>query len=79
MYFKLIRLSSLNNEIFHVKMLINEEIVPLPHYLVVNQFNVDGFGWIIKILMVYGCIGNIRRLRMFIKYWDKPREDIFII
>ena len=27
-------------------MSINEEIVPFPHYLVVNQCNVDGFEWI---------------------------------
>ena len=47
-------LSGLNTEIFHVKMLINEEIVSFPHYLVVNQFDVDGFKWIIKIIMV--CI-----------------------
>ena len=38
----------------HVKMLNIEEIVPFPHYLVVNQCNVDGFKWISKTLMVYG-------------------------
>ena len=54
MYFKFRRLSGLNAKIFHVKMLINEEIVSFPHYLVVNQFDVDGFEWISKIIMVYG-------------------------
>ena len=41
-------------KIFHVTMLINEEIVSFPHYLLVNQFDVDGFEWISKIMMVYG-------------------------
>ena len=53
-YFNLKILSGQNNEIFHVKLLINEEIVSFPHYLVVNQCNVDGFEWISKIIMVYG-------------------------
>ena len=33
-------------------MLNNEEIVPFPHYLVVNQYNVDRFECIRK-MMVY--------------------------
>ena len=53
MYFNFRALSGRNTEIFHIKMLINEEIVSFPHYLVVNQCNVDGFEWISKILMVY--------------------------
>ena len=41
-------------QIFHVKMWNNEETMPFPHYLVVNQCNVDEFKWISKILMFYG-------------------------
>ena len=43
MYLNLIRLLGLNTKIFHVKMLNNEEIMPFPHYLVVNHCNVDDF------------------------------------
>ena len=32
-------------------MLNKVETVSFPHYLVVNQFDVDGFEWISKILM----------------------------
>ena len=48
------KVSGRNTKIFHVKMLNNEETMPFPHYLVVNQCNVDGFKWISKIMMVYG-------------------------
>ena len=37
----------------HVLLLNNEEIVPFPHYLVVNSCNLDGFEWMYKILMIY--------------------------
>ena len=53
MYLNFRILSGQNTETFHVKMLINEEIVPFPHYLVVNHFDVDGFEWISKLMMVY--------------------------
>ena len=50
-YLNFMIFSGRNTEIIHVKMSINEEIVPFPHYLVVNQCNVDRFEWIRKILM----------------------------
>ena len=37
----------------HVLLLNIEEIVPFPHYLVVNSCNVYGFEWMYKILMNY--------------------------
>ena len=55
-YLNFRRLSGLNTETFHVKMSINEEIGPFPHYIVVNQCDVDELEWISKILMVYGLM-----------------------
>ena len=37
-------------------MLNNEEIVLFPHYIVVNQYNVDRFEWISELMMVYGLM-----------------------
>ena len=28
---------------------------------------------------ICGCIGKLTRIRMFIKYKDQPREELFII
>ena len=52
-YLKFRIISGRNTKIFNVKNLNNEEAMPFPHYLVVNQCNVDGFEWISKIMMVY--------------------------
>ena len=46
-------------------MLNNEEKMPFPHYLVVNQYNVDIFEWISEILMVCGLWNVIYGLYEF--------------
>ena len=51
--FKFINLSGRKANKSHVLLLNNEETVPFPHYLVVNQCNFYGFEWIRKIMIVY--------------------------
>ena len=47
-FFNLINLSGINSNKPHVLLLHNEEIVPFPHYLVLNSCNLDGFEWMYK-------------------------------
>ena len=51
-----------NSNKSHVLLLNNEEIVPFPHYLVVNSCNLDGFEWMYKILMIYENEWNLIKL-----------------
>ena len=48
MLFNFINISGINSNKSHVLLLNNEEIVPFPHYLVVNSCNLDEFEWMLN-------------------------------
>ena len=60
-------------------MLINEEIVPFPHYLVVNQSNVYGFEWISKILNGLWMNGLVFMYLNFIRLSGRNTQNISCI
>ena len=51
--FNFINILGQNSNKYHVLLLNIEEIVPFPHYLVVNSCNLDEFEWMCEFFMIY--------------------------